>query len=372
MQREPTVRQMGIGVGVVIQYIGVAGLASAGVGVGEEVARVFGFLNRSKDERGDRVAHKVEEARRKAERQFERKLARMEEQNAALQKRLAAVEAGTQLPGIDPRNVMWVFGSGRTGSSWLTFMMGALHDHTRWNEPHVGYLFGHTYYERSEARQDRKHFVLSDGFEDLWMGCARHLVLGGGAARFPERTEGGYLVIKEPHGSMGAPLLMRALPESRMIFLVRDPRDVISSALAVTFVPKGGRDRSGRVEKAEQRPEEFVFDRARRYLRDITRSREAYEAHAGLKSFVRYEDLRVNTLQEMKRIYADIQVPVDAEELARVVERRAFENVPEEKKGTGTIRRKAKPGGWREDLTPEQIGIVEEIWAPLLKEYYPS
>jgi hypothetical protein len=350
--------------------------------VEEEVVRVFGLWKRFKEdpvERAEEADREDTDARRAARqverkqaRMLERKLVRLEEQNAAMRKRLAELETGVEMPGIDPNNVVWVFGSGRTGSSWLTFMMGALRDHTRWNEPHVGYLFGHTYYDRSEARQDRKHFVLSDGFEDVWMGCARHLVLGGGAARFPERSEGGYLVIKEPHGSMGAPLLMRAVPESRMIFLVRDPRDVISSALAVTFVPKGGRDRSARIEKAGLRPDEFVADRAGRYLRDIRRTKEAFEAHRGRKAFVRYEDLRSNTLQEMKRIYAGIEVPVDEDELARVVDRRTFENVPDEKKGTGTIRRKAKPGGWREDLTPEQIGIVERVCAPILEEFYPA
>ena len=59
----------------------------------------------------------------------------------------------------------------------------------------------------------------------------RRFVLDSASARFPERIDGGYLVIKEPHGTLGAPLLAEALPESRMIVLVRDPRDVISSKM---------------------------------------------------------------------------------------------------------------------------------------------
>lgn len=57
-------------------------------------------------------------------------------------------------------------------------------------------------------------------------------------------------------------------------------------------------------------------------------------------------------------------------ELARGVEKHAFENLPEEEKGQGKFYRKATPGGWREDLTPEQAEIVEEITAPLLEEFY--
>src|SRR3712207_6981111 len=41
-------------------------------------------------------------------------------------------------------------------------------------------------------------------------------------------------------------------------------------------------------------------------------------------------------------------------ELARAVEKFAWENIPEEEKGPDKIRRKATPGGWREDLTPQQ------------------
>ncbi len=33
---------------------------------------------------------------------------------------------------------------------------------------------------------------------------------------------------------------------------------------------------------------------------------------------------------------------------------------------------KATPGGWREDLTPEQARIVERITASLFEELYPE
>ncbi len=99
-------------------------------------------------------------------RQANRKLARQEQELAALRAMLAKREAGGQAEGIRPENVVWVFGSGRTGSSWLTFMMGALPDHTRWNEPLIGYLFGHLYYERAWPRQDKKHFILANDYDE--------------------------------------------------------------------------------------------------------------------------------------------------------------------------------------------------------------
>ena len=74
----------------------------------------------------------------------------------------------------------------------------------------------------------------------------------------------------------------------------------------------------------------------------------------------------------MRRVYSELGHPRRRSgELARVVEKHSWENIPEEEKGEGKFYRKATPGGWREDLTPGQVGIVEEITAPLLKELYP-
>jgi hypothetical protein len=64
-------------------------------------------------------------------------------------------------------------------------------------------------------------------------------------------------------------------------------------------------------------------------------------------------------------------IPVDKGELARVVEKHSWENIPEDKKGEGKFYRKATPEGWREDLTPQQAQTVERITAPLLEELYP-
>jgi hypothetical protein len=65
-------------------------------------------------------------------------------------------------------------------------------------------------------------------------------------------------------------------------------------------------------------------------------------------------------------------IAVDKGELARAVEKHSWEAIPDEEKGEGKFRRKAKPGGWQEDLTAEQVEVIERITAPLLKEFYPA
>jgi hypothetical protein len=74
----------------------------------------------------------------------------------------------------------------------------------------------------------------------------------------------------------------------------------------------------------------------------------------------------------MKRMYSELGIGVDEEELVRVVEKHSWENIPEDKKGEGKFYRKASPGGWKDDLTPEQARIVERVTAPLLEQLYPE
>lgn len=253
-------------------------------------------------------------------------------------------------------------------------MMKDLKGHARWNEPYVGDVFGHAYYTRaSEWQRNRKDYVLSDRHKEAWLNSVRTFVLEGANARFPKLRENEYLVVKEPNGSIGAPLLAQALPESRMVFLVRDPRDVVSS---LVFAQRAGswgakhKPHAGSHSPADVDPDEFVHQRAVLYMVQLMRAKEAYEAHEGPKVLVKYEDLRYDTSNTMQRIYEALEIPVDDRELARVVEKHAWENVPEEDKGANKIYRKAKPGGWKEDLTPEQTKIVEEATAPILDEFY--
>jgi hypothetical protein len=275
--------------------------------------------------------------------------------------------------GLRPENIVWIFGTGRSGSTWLGSMMGSQDGCAMWNEPLVGNLFGNFYYFRMGDRKMGKHSILGEHYKEAWLGPMRDLVLGGGAARFPEVVERGYLIIKEPNGSIGSPLLMEALPESSMIFLIRDPRDVVASSMDARSEGSwlsGRREDQGRTSKSN--PNSYARTRANSYVQQIEKTSQAYSAHGGRKVMVRYEELRADTLGTMKRIYATLHIPVNEGELVRAVEEHSWENIPEEEKGEGKKRRKATPGGWQEDLTSRQVEIVEEITAPLLEEFYPD
>lgn len=317
--------------------------------------------------------HGVQEKQRKEIETLKRKLSEREREVEELRAELPV--QGEGVGQIKPENMIWIFGTGRSGSTWLRSMMGELTNHRVWEEPKVGALFGSFYHNAESGALGSRSFIMGEPGREGWIRSIRNFTLNGARYARPDCGLEDYLVIKEPNGSEGAPLLSEALPESRMIFLLRDPRDVVASVL------DGFREGSWLAERQQKRsqkmgnlpdtrPENFVRHRALMYMRHIQGAQEAYDAHHGPKVLVRYEDLVADTLGEMQRIHSSLGVRVDAEELAGAVEKHSWTNIPEDKKGEGKFYRKGASGGWREDLTPEQAQIVEEKTAPILEEFY--
>jgi hypothetical protein len=281
-----------------------------------------------------------------------------------------------QATGVNPENMIWIFCTSRSGSTWLRNMMAELEKHKAWDEPSIGRLFGEFYRKAQKRQLASTHFIMGDPTRQGWIRLIRDFILGGVRYNHPLLNAGHYLVIKEPDSAAGAPLIMEALPESRMIFLIRDPRDVAASALDAAR--KGSwmyeaLDKAAWRQNAlaDRKPDNFVRARANSYLQQVRSIRAAYDAHQGRKVLVRYEDLRADTLGIMKGIYTALEIPVEEVALIRAVEKHAWERVPEEEKGQGKFYRKAAPGGWKEDLTPVQAKMVESITATLLKDFYP-
>lgn len=313
-----------------------------------------------KNKRLERYREMLQEERRESE---------------GLRWKLSGSDAAAKTRTIQPENLIWMFGYGRTGSTWLSYMMGELEGHAVWFEPYVGSLFGDFYYTQAwEGQLKNKHFILGSQKES-WLNPLRSFVLDVAETRFPEVTKEEYLVIKEPHGSIGAPLLLEALPESRVVLLVRDPRDVISSGLDAYKKGSWANERMDAGQQqdtrlATEQPDVFVEVKSKKFLQHMNNAVRAYEDHEGPKTLVRYEDLRADTLGVMQRMYSDLGVSVAEEELGRAIEKHSWENIPEVEKGEGKFYRKASLGGWEEDLTGAQTETVNRITEPIIRQFY--
>lgn len=261
---------------------------------------------------------------------------------------------------IDPRNLVWIFGTGRTGSSWLWRMLVSQKQRVGWNEPYAGVLFRRL--DGAENLKKRKETIFGVAHREAWRASVKHMILRCAAARFPQMTRDDFLIIKEPNGSSGAHWLAEALPESRIIVLVRDPRDVVASAVA-SVKPGAWRTYSP---ESKMPTEQLIRTRSKIYREHITASLAAFDLHAGPKTLVSYEELIADPLNALKRLHQNIGLPI-LDGIENAVEKHSWQNIPTERKGEGRAMRKATPGGWRVDLSESQVQAVEKITGGLME-----
>ncbi|HEX2741911.1 MAG TPA: glycosyltransferase [Rubrobacter sp.] len=268
--------------------------------------------------------------------------------------------------------LIWIFGSPRTGSTWLSCIMAELDNQKRWHEPYVGLLFGSFIYERlgeSSKLLNTTGFIMGEAHRKVWLNSIKNFVVDGAMARYPRLRRNQYLVVKEPNGSVGAPLLLEATPESRLIFLIRDPRDVVASRLDAFRA--GSWSAQQRVYSTVAELNAFTKHLAEEYVNVVSQVKRAYEAHAGRKTLIRYEDLRYDTSSTLAAMYEALGVEFDRARLEAAVAKHSWEQIPPADKGTGKFYRKAQPGGWKEDLTQEQVSLVVDVTRPMIREFYP-
>jgi len=85
-----------------------------------------------------------------------------------------------------------------------------------------------------------------------------------------------------------------------------------------------------------------------------------------LRYKIKYEDLRKNTFEEIKKVYQFLEIDISEEELQTLVSRHSFENIPEKNKGKGKFARSASPGKWKENLTEEEKSVMEKVMTRML------
>jgi hypothetical protein len=299
--------------------------------------------------------------------------------------------------GVSPdfdRRVVWIFGSPRSGSTWLLYLLAEHPSIVPVNEPLIGSYLGpfmsdlpgiaardlvlENFTLRRIHHEKRPHFF-ADEFADVWLpglGSLMRERFSAHIERYPPAAgaERALAAVKEPNGSQSADLLMRAMPGSRLLFLLRDGRDVVDSELAANAAGSWiGREFPGSRGIGTDQRVEFVTQSAMKWLWRTQVVQDAYRDHRGPKLMVRYEDLRADPLPGVREIFDWLELEVDDGQLAGFVERHEFERVPEEKRGADQFHRAASPGLWRENLGADEQQAIEDAIGPKLRELgYPA
>ncbi len=227
----------------------------------------------------------------------------------------------------------------------------------------------------NETRRSDPSYVFNEQYAEVWRPAVRDLILRRFAAQVERfESEHGHddlpVVIKEPNGSYGAELVLSLLPASRMIFLLRDPRDVIDSFLDA-MTPGGWLADKPYMRTLETEGDRLHFARteARSWLERTLAVRRAWDAHPQERRYrLRYEDLRADTEATLGSLLEWLGSPRSPRDLRLAAKGNSFESIPAAERGRGKVRRTATPGLWRERLSAAEQAAIEEIAGPTIRE----
>jgi hypothetical protein len=285
--------------------------------------------------------------------------------------------------------LVWLLGSPRSGSTWLMRQLAGHPAVVPVNEPLIGEHLAPFYSDQpgiqaedlkladftpSRFLSDAGQYFFASEFKDVWTPLLGQLMRARFYAHAIARPAAvplseTFLVLKEPHGSQAADLILGALPRSRLLFLLRDGRDVVDSELAAArkgswlgevFPVVGGIPDTERLR--------FVVQSAHKWLWRTEVVQAVYDVHPGPKLQVRYEELRVDAGAQLRVIFDWLGLSIDDQELGVLVEGQSFERLPAEHRGPDKIFRAAQPGLWRENLTAEEQAAVERVIGPKLRD----
>ena len=176
------------------------------------------------------------------------------------------------------------------------------------------------------------------------------------------------MVIKEPGGSHMADLILSLLPGSRLVFLLRDGRDVVDSWIDA-YQPDAWGTEDGAYPLSPDGRLAFIRWQATvwRYRTEVMQ--RAYEAHnPDRRVLVHYEDLLAKPERELARVHRTIGLDSGPREISAAVGRHSYRNVPDAECGAGKQIRFAQPGRWRKSMSAEEQAAMEAIIGDKLRE----
>jgi hypothetical protein len=271
------------------------------------------------------------------------------------------------------KNIVWIFASPRSGTQWSGTQLLEF-DTIICHGPSIGLNVGaiHGGVENNmirhiEERGDEPDYFLSKRYRYVWTYFLRKFILNRLHAQFQDLTK--KIVIPDPEGSIGADIIASCMPNSKIIILLRDGRDVVDSVIDAAKEGSWHVKLRGVSPLRPDKRKARIELSSRRWVKQIQILNEVLNDHAkNLCHQIKYEDLRNNTFEELKRIYDFIGIRIPDKELEKIVEKYSFENIPQSKKGSGKVTRSASPGKWKENFSQEEQKIMNDIMKETLNK----
>lgn len=264
------------------------------------------------------------------------------------------------------RNLVWVFGSSRGGTTWLGSQLLSYQTKIMF-EPRIARFIGDRRNwivekgKKIEKQSRNPDYIFSEKTKNNWRYFLRKLIINRIYFQFPDFNS--RIVIKEPLEKGGSDVISECLPNSRIILLIRDGRDIIDSKIDAISEKKSWGTKALGINPLNQNQKlDFIRTNAimwNEFVEDLMRT---YENHSkNLRILVRYENLRKNTLTELQKIYDFLEIDITKEELENLVSKFSFENIPSKSKGKGKFTRFASPGMWKKNFNEEEKKLMKSI-----------
>ncbi len=307
------------------------------------------------------------------------------------------------------KRAIWVFSTARSGSTWLASDVICSFSGARLlDEPGIGRMFaplqwdaerffddssrnfhiegGWDYeigeqkrsqpalpmFERAFVNLNQENQVLSHHNYDLYHRMLRDLAFEHVLNEWGMLSYS-LLIFKMPNDSHAADFIMRACPQSNMVFLVRDGRDVMRSRFSMFASPVLATTSSREL----RRYAISFYSHFWNFQVDIIRS--AFDAHAPERRIlIKYEDLRAHPVDSIGTLYRHLKSAIADEHLEpwisldealQLAETTRLENVPEIERGPDKPRQSGIIGGFREAFDGEEIALMNAIMGPNLARY---
>jgi len=270
------------------------------------------------------------------------------------------------------KNIVWLFGPRRSGTTWLGKQLLSYNTHYM-HEPDITAHFEmlmNPNAEKLERRIDSKKkidsYFFSEKYKKTWTYYLGKLIIHRIFAQIQDNSK--KIIVKEPSSLLDASdIIAEATPNSKKIILLRDGRDVIDSLLDARQ-KKGWLVKNQKVLLTNEQRPSFISHRAKLWVHQTEILMKTYEnTSPNLRIIVRYEILRKNTVEELEKIYKFLDIDISIEEIKNLVEKYKFENIPSEEKGEGKFYRSASPDKWKESFSKEEVDVMNQIMGNTLK-----
>jgi len=267
-------------------------------------------------------------------------------------------------------NLVWLLASPRSGTTWLGTKLLSYQSYSI-DEPKIGFHFRDVFSSSLDPKlsstiSDSDDYFFSDNYANNWIPNLKKLILNRIFSQIHDIDN--KIIIKEPHGSNGGKLISKTFPNSKLLLLIRDGRDVLDSTVDGISVGGWITRTTGRSLTDKERIR-FIKKNANQWTELVTILLDTYENYGEKnKLMIKYEDLRYNTKPLLRKIYDFIDIDIPENELETLVDKNSFENIPVELKGKGKSIRSATPGKWKQNFSNVEKELINQIMLPTLKK----